>query len=54
MKKVIGPVVLNKSFLFHNSKGYPLGMALVAFRKSGDAVIAREKFNGKVIDGSEF
>lgn len=54
MKKVIGPVVLNKSYMFHNVKGYPLGMALVAFKRNGDAALAREKFNGKVIDGSKF
>ena len=54
MKKVIRPVVLNKSYMFHNVKGYPLCMTLVAFRRNGDAALAREKFNGKVIDGSKF
>ena len=29
-------------------------MAVVAFQRSGDAAIARAKYNGKIVDGREF
>ncbi|KAH8113872.1 hypothetical protein DFH11DRAFT_1544617 [Phellopilus nigrolimitatus] len=51
MKKTIGPVNLRDSFMIYNAKGFPRGMAIVAFVRSADAPRARERYNGKVIDG---
>ncbi|KAJ7666180.1 hypothetical protein DFH06DRAFT_984817 [Mycena polygramma] len=48
-KKTVGP--LRESFLIYNSQGKSKGMAVVAFQRPGDAVIAREKYDGKIVDG---
>lgn len=52
MKKTIGPVDLRSSFMAYSSKGIPMGVAVVAFVRNGDAVKARKSYHGKVIDGS--
>lgn len=54
MRKSIGPVVAENSLMVYNVKGFPRGMAIVAFQRQTDAAKARETFNGKIIDGSEF
>lgn len=54
MKKTVGPVNLRETMMLYNVKGFPLGMAIVAFTKGGDAVRARTQYNGKVIDGSAY
>ncbi|KAJ6627828.1 hypothetical protein B0H10DRAFT_1992089 [Mycena sp. CBHHK59/15] len=48
-KKTVGP--LKESFLIYNSQGKSKGMAVVAFQRSGDAAIARSKYDGKIVDG---
>ncbi|KAJ7185615.1 hypothetical protein C8R46DRAFT_1061217 [Mycena filopes] len=48
-KKTVGP--LRESFLIYNSQGKSKGMAVVAFQRPGDAVIARSKYDGKIVDG---
>ena len=53
MRKTVGPIDLRYSFMSYNSKGVPMGVAVVAFVKSGDAARARKNYHGKVIDGSE-
>lgn len=52
MRKTIGTVNAQHSLLIHNAKGFPLGMAIVSFTRASDALRARERYNGKVIDGS--
>ena len=52
MRKTVGPIDLRYSFMSYNSKGIPMGVAVVAFVKSGDAARARKNYHGKVIDGS--
>ncbi|KAJ6487980.1 hypothetical protein C8R45DRAFT_995078 [Mycena sanguinolenta] len=47
--KTVGP--LRESFLVYNSQGKSKGMAVVAFQRLGDAVIARDKYDGKIVDG---
>ncbi|KAJ4473094.1 hypothetical protein J3R30DRAFT_762938 [Lentinula aciculospora] len=47
--KTVGP--LKESFIIYNNQGRSKGMAVVMFQRPGDAVIAREKYNGKFIDG---
>ncbi|KAJ7267005.1 hypothetical protein B0H12DRAFT_1099172 [Mycena haematopus] len=47
--KTVGP--LRESFLIYNSQGKSKGMAVVAFQRPGDAAIAREKYDGKIVDG---
>ena len=54
MKKTIGPVNMNHSFMVHNSKGFPCGITVIAFNRPGDAMRSREMYNGKVIDGSKW
>ncbi|KAI5123257.1 hypothetical protein M0805_001346 [Coniferiporia weirii] len=51
MKKTIGPVNVRDSLMIYTMKGFPRGMALIAFTRGGDAGRARERYNGKVIDG---
>lgn len=51
MRKTIGPVNPRESFLVYTVKGVPRGIAVVAFIKAADAKKARERYNGKVIDG---
>ncbi|KAJ7033687.1 hypothetical protein C8F04DRAFT_1103829 [Mycena alexandri] len=48
-KKTVGP--LRESFLIYNSQGKSKGMAVVAFQRPGDAVVARSKYDGKIVDG---
>lgn len=39
--------------IVYDSLGRSRGMAIVNFQRSGDAAEARQKFNGKIIDGSK-
>ncbi|KAF7360351.1 mRNA export protein mlo3 [Mycena venus] len=48
-KKTVGP--LRESFLIYNSQGKSKGMAVVVFQRPGDAAIARQKYDGKIVDG---
>ncbi|KAH0835905.1 hypothetical protein J3R83DRAFT_9800 [Lanmaoa asiatica] len=48
-RKTVGP--LKEVFLIYNSQGRSKGMALVSFQRSGDAAVARAKYDGKYIDG---
>ncbi|PFH48020.1 hypothetical protein AMATHDRAFT_66366 [Amanita thiersii Skay4041] len=48
-KKTVGP--LKDVFLIYNSQGRSKGMAVVTFQRPGDAVIARSKYDGKIVDG---
>jgi RNA recognition motif. (a.k.a. RRM, RBD, or RNP domain) len=43
-KKTVGP--LKDSFIVHNSQGRSKGIAIVSFLRSGDAAVARQKYNG--------
>ena len=49
--RTVGPV--KDVFVVYNSQGKSKGMALVAFQRPGDAAVARQKYNGKIVDGSE-
>ena len=49
--KTVGP--LKDTFMVYNSQGKSKGMAIVTFARPGDAAVAREKYNGKIVDGSE-
>lgn len=51
MKKTIGPVNTTQSFMVYNVKGFPRGVTVVTFMRAGDAAKARERYDGKVIDG---
>ncbi|KIY47904.1 hypothetical protein FISHEDRAFT_44384 [Fistulina hepatica ATCC 64428] len=48
-RKTVGP--LKESFIVYNSHGKSKGMAVVHFFRPTDAAVAREKYNGKVVDG---
>ncbi|KAG6902167.1 hypothetical protein C0995_003641 [Termitomyces sp. Mi166 len=48
-RKTIGP--LRESFLVYNSQGHSKGMAIVSFARPGDAMLAKQKYDGKVVDG---
>ncbi|KDR80373.1 hypothetical protein GALMADRAFT_136864 [Galerina marginata CBS 339.88] len=48
-RKTVGP--LKDSFLVYNSQGKSKGMAVVTFQRPGDAVTARAKYDGKIVDG---
>ncbi|KAJ3915781.1 hypothetical protein F5877DRAFT_47939 [Lentinula edodes] len=48
-KKTVGP--LKESFIIYNNQGRSKGMAVVVFQRPGDAMIAREKYDGKFVDG---
>lgn len=48
-RKTVGP--LKEVFLIYNSQGRSKGMAVVAFQRSGDAAVARAKYDGKFVDG---
>ena len=37
----------------YNSQARSKGMAVVGFHRPGDAAVARAKYNGKIVDGSE-
>ncbi|KZT69958.1 hypothetical protein DAEQUDRAFT_233516 [Daedalea quercina L-15889] len=49
--KTVGPV--KDTFIVYNSQGNSKGMAVVTFARPGDAAVARQKYNGKIVDGSE-
>jgi THO complex subunit 4 len=51
-RKTVGP--LKESFLVYNSQGKSKGMAVVWFQQPGDALVARAKYNGKIVDGREY
>ncbi|KAF8155531.1 hypothetical protein B0H34DRAFT_713663 [Crassisporium funariophilum] len=48
-RKTVGP--LKESFLVYNSQGNSKGMAVVTFQRPGDAITARAKYDGKIVDG---
>ncbi|KAF9449829.1 hypothetical protein P691DRAFT_798832 [Macrolepiota fuliginosa MF-IS2] len=48
-KKTVGP--LKDMFLVYNNQGMSKGMAVVTFARPGDAAVAREKYDGKIVDG---
>jgi len=48
-QKTVGPV--KHAFFIYNNQGMPKGMAVVEFTRLGDAGMARNKYNTKVIDG---
>jgi THO complex subunit 4 len=48
-KVTVGP--LKESFLVYNSQGRSKGMAVVWFQRPGDALVARAKYHGKIVDG---
>ena len=50
--KTVGPV--KEAFIVYNNQGNSKGMAVVCFARKEDAMIARAKYNGKIIDGSEW
>ncbi|KXN86511.1 mRNA export protein mlo3 [Leucoagaricus sp. SymC.cos] len=48
-KKTVGP--LKDMFLVYNSQGKSKGMAVVTFARPEDAAVARQKYDGKIVDG---
>lgn len=50
--RTVGPV--KEVLMVYNSQGKSRGMAVVAFARPGDAAVARAKYNGKIVDGSEY
>ncbi|KAG5635091.1 hypothetical protein H0H81_012463 [Sphagnurus paluster] len=48
-RKTVGP--LKESFLIYNSQGGSKGMAVVSFYRPGDALVAKTKYDGKIVDG---
>jgi THO complex subunit 4 len=50
--KTVGPV--RECFIVYNSSGRSKGIGIVEFHRPGDAVIARQKYNGKTVDGRKF
>lgn len=48
-KKTVGP--LKECFVIYNTQGRSKGMAVITFQRPGDAAVAREKYDGKLIDG---
>ncbi len=40
--------------MVYNSQGNSRGMAVVTFGRASDAAVARGKYNGKIVDGSEW
>lgn len=47
-RQTVGP--LREVLIIYNSQGKSKGMAIVEFARPGDAVIARRKYHGKVVD----
>ncbi|KZT04501.1 uncharacterized protein LAESUDRAFT_715547 [Laetiporus sulphureus 93-53] len=47
--KTVGPV--RDTFIVYNSQGHSKGMAVVTFKRSSDAAIARAKYHQKIVDG---
>lgn len=52
LKKTVGP--LKDVFLIYNSQGKSKGMAVVTFQRPGDAAVACTKYDGKIVDGSQY
>lgn len=50
--KTVGEV--HETFIVYNSQGNSKGMAVVRFAREGDAYLARNKYNGKIIDGRTY
>lgn len=48
-KKTVGP--LKDMFLVYNNQGKSKGMAVVTFARPEDAATARQKYDGKIVDG---
>ncbi|VDC05720.1 unnamed protein product [Peniophora sp. CBMAI 1063] len=48
-EKTVGP--LRDLYVIYNSQGRSKGHAVVYFARGGDASLARQKYNGKMIDG---
>ncbi|KAI9438596.1 hypothetical protein H4582DRAFT_184044 [Lactarius indigo] len=48
-KRTVGPI--KDMFIIYNSQGRSKGMAVVTFQRATDAISARSKYDGKVIDG---
>ncbi|KII87589.1 hypothetical protein PLICRDRAFT_42096 [Plicaturopsis crispa FD-325 SS-3] len=48
-KKTVGP--LKEVFIIYNSQGHSKGMAVVTFQRPTDAAVARQKYDGKIVDG---
>ncbi|KZV76532.1 hypothetical protein PENSPDRAFT_598488 [Peniophora sp. CONT] len=48
-EKTIGPT--REHYLIHNNQGRSKGQAVVYFSRGTDASLARQKYNGKLIDG---
>ena len=44
---------MREVFVVYNSQARSKGMAVVGFHRPGDAAVARAKYNGKIVDGSE-
>ncbi|KAJ8463930.1 hypothetical protein ONZ51_g9930 [Trametes cubensis] len=49
LDSTVGPV--KDVFMVYNSQGRSRGMAVVTFARTGDAAVARAKYNGKIVDG---
>ena len=49
--KTVGPV--KEAFIVYNNQANSKGMAIITFQRSEDAMVARKKYNGKIIDGSK-
>ncbi|KAF7791638.1 hypothetical protein EIP86_002658 [Pleurotus ostreatoroseus] len=47
--KTVGPV--KEAFIVYNNQANSKGMAIITFQRSEDAMVARKKYNGKIIDG---
>lgn len=50
--KTVGPV--RDALLVYNNNGRSKGMGIVEFHRPGDAAVARQKYNGKTVDGRKF
>ncbi|KAK7034536.1 hypothetical protein VNI00_012383 [Paramarasmius palmivorus] len=48
-KKTVGP--LKDSFIIYNNAGQSKGMAVVWFQRPNDAAVAKQKYDGKFVDG---
>lgn len=49
-RKTIGAVT--EAFVVYNSQGNSKGMAVVTFARPTDAGLAKQKYHGKIVDGS--
>ncbi|KZS96250.1 hypothetical protein SISNIDRAFT_482838 [Sistotremastrum niveocremeum HHB9708] len=49
LSSTIGP--LHDVFIVYNAVGRPKGMAVAHFKRVADAIVARQKYNGRMIDG---